>query len=127
MVAAVVGAVVAWLVLSADSPRDAVERWMATRSCEEESPLVTGAAASRLEERSADPAFCARYPDFATEYVITELREDGPTATAQLEGTQRYSGDDGAFPASQEVEVTVELREIDGEWLVSDYEWQVVE
>ncbi len=128
VVAALIGvAVAAWLVLRNDSPRDAVERWMATRSCEEESPLVTGAAASRLEELSADPSYCATYGDLATEYVITDLDEEGQTATAELEGTQRYSGDDGAYPDAQEVEVTVELREVDGEWLVSEYEWRVVE
>ncbi len=140
LVALVGGSVAAWLVLGGndtgkdageetgeETPRDVVERWMASSSCEAASPLVTDAAAAQLEELSDDGTFCDDISNYKTDYVITDLDEDGATAHAVLEGTQHYSGDDESVPDARDVEVTIELREVDDEWLISDYDWQYVE
>jgi len=128
------GAAVWWFLLRdatpedvVATPEDVVEELFATRTCEAAVDLMTGAAAESTQaeiDAGVDSAFCTTYGDYSSAYDVTSVDERGDRATVEIEGTQHYDGSDESEPNEQDFAAVIDLRRIDGEWLVSNVEWE---
>jgi hypothetical protein len=126
----VAGVGVWWFLLRGESPEDGVDKWFAARSCRAFADRMTGTALHDLQpelDAGSDSDFCSSLPDFSEDYDITSVDERGDRATVDVKGTQHYDGSDDSIADERDFTVKLDLRLIDGEWLVSNADWHYVD
>lgn len=130
VILALVGAGTWWFLLRGGTPEDAVDELFATRTCEDAADLMTGTAADEMQtqiDETSEAGLCAIYGDLSSDYDVTSVDERNDRATVKVEGTQHYDGSDESVPEEQDFTAVIDLRRIDGEWLISDLDWVAAE
>ena len=121
------GALLWWVLTRGESPEDAVEDWFAARSCKAVADRMTGTALEQLQpelDLGQDSSFCATFPDYKSDYEVKSVDERDDRATVEVEGTQHYDGNDDSIADTRDFSVVIDLEQVDGKWLVSNFTWK---
>jgi hypothetical protein len=88
---------------------------------------MTGTALEQLQpelDLGQDSSFCATFPDYKSDYEVKSVDERDDRATVEVEGTQHYDGNDDSIADTRDFSVVIDLEQVDGKWLVSNFTWK---